>query len=191
MDIDSITLERALTVLGQLLADRGHSYEVVAIGGGSLLLLGQIDRTTKDLDLVALVTSDQFISADPLPQNLLQAAKEVEIALDLGQDWLNTGPTSLLEMGLPPGFQRRMQTRQYRGLTVHLADRFDQICFKLYATVDQGPHSKHFIDLKSLQPTYDELITAKSWCITHDVSEIFAAELNKAIHSLASPHANS
>ena len=37
-------------MLGELLADRGHAVELVAIGGGSLLLLGLIERPTKDLD---------------------------------------------------------------------------------------------------------------------------------------------
>jgi hypothetical protein len=184
MNIDSVTLENALNVLGQLLADRGHYYEVVAIGGGSLLLLGQIERSTKDLDLIALVKSGQLISANPLPQNLVQAAEEVGSALELGKDWLNIGPKSLFEMGLPKGFEMRMHTRRYHGITIHLAARFDQICFKLYAAVDQGPNSKHYADLKSLNPTYDELVEAQSWCRTHDVSEIFAEELNKALESL-------
>jgi hypothetical protein len=104
MEIDSESLEEALTVLGQLLADRGQYYEIVAIGGGGLLLLRLIQRTTKDLDLVALVKNGQLISPDPLPQALLQAAKEVERALQLGNDWLNTGPASLLTVGLPAGF---------------------------------------------------------------------------------------
>lgn len=97
-------------ILGQLLADRGYHYEVVAIGGGSLLLLRLIERTTKDLDLVALLKNGQLISANPLPSPLLQAAKDVGNALELGQDWLNIGPSSLLEGGLPKGFLGRMHT---------------------------------------------------------------------------------
>jgi hypothetical protein len=184
MEIDSESLEEVLTVLGQLLADRGQYYEIVAIGGGGLLLLRLIQRTTKDLDLVALVKNGQLISPDPLPQALLQAAKEVGKALQLGNDWLNTGPASLLTVGLPAGFMDRMHTRHYKGLTIHLADRFDQICFKLYASVDHGPRSKHFADLVSLKPSTDELEQAKSWCITHDVSEAFEAEINKAMESI-------
>jgi hypothetical protein len=138
-------------VLGQLLADKSHYYEIVAIGGGSLLLLRQIERTTKDLDLVALIKNGQFVSADPLPQVLLQAAEEVGKALELRKDWLNIGPAALLKMGLPPGFMNRMHTRHYKGLTIHLADRFDQIFFKLYASVDQGPRSKHFADLNAIE----------------------------------------
>lgn len=134
MNIDAATLENALDILGQRLADQDRHYEVVAIGGGGLLLIGQIIRMTKDLDLVALIESDEFISANPLPKNLLEAINEVGLALDLGKEWINPGPSSLLAMGLPEGFKARMQTRYYGGLTVHLAGRFDQICFKLYPT---------------------------------------------------------
>lgn len=97
MDIDSVTLDNALNVLGHMLADRGLHHEVVAIGGGSLLLLGQVIRTTKDLDLVAVVDKGRFISATPMPHSLLEAAEEVGRALDLGSNWLNVGPASLLE----------------------------------------------------------------------------------------------
>lgn len=193
MDIDAATLEQALETLGQLLADRGSYYEVVAIGGGSLLLLGLMVRMTKDLDLVALVEDNQFISAKHLPKDLACAIDEVGIALELGKGWINAGPTDLLNMGagLPEGFKTRMQVRHYGGLTVFLAGRFDQICFKLYASVDQGPHSKHFADLKYLQPTEAELKEAKSWCITHDVSDEFAEELSKALTSIRDQNANS
>jgi hypothetical protein len=188
MEIDSASLEGALVVLGQLLEDRGCAYEIVAIGGGSLLLLGLVERTTKDLDLVALIEEGRFISAEPLPQALLQAAEEVGKALELGRDWLNSGPKGLLDAGLPAGFMERMHVRYYKGLTIHLADRFDQICFKLYASVDQGPQSKHFADLMHLKPSIDELRQARSWCTTQDLSEVFAGNLNAAlehIHALS------
>lgn len=67
---------------------------------------------------------------------------------------------------------------------MHLADRFDQVCFKLYASVDQGPHSKHFADLLALAPTSNELDQARHWCISHDVSENFASDLEKAVQVL-------
>ncbi len=184
MDINFISLENALKVLGQLLADRGHHYEIVVVGGGSLLLLKLLERTTKDLDLVAVVEKGEFISAKSLPQVLVDAAGEVGRALELGKDWLNSGPAPLFEMGLPSGFETRMHTRHYSGLTVHLADRFDQICFKLYASVDQGPQSKHFSDLMTLKPTTQELEKAKNWCQSHDVSEIFAEMINEVLEAV-------
>lgn len=77
-----------------------------------------------------------------------------------------------------------MHTRLYQGLTVHLADRFDQIYFKLYASVDQGPHSKHFADLLTLKPSADELKQARKWCMSHDVSATFEVEINSVVESI-------
>ncbi len=184
MEIDLVSLENALEVLGQLLADRELHYEVAAVGGGSLLLLGLIERPTRDLDLVALIKDHALISANPLPSPLVQAVEEVGKALDLGKDWLNIGPASLLEMGVPSGFMGRLHVRKYKGLTLYLADRFDQICLKLYASVDQGPQSKHFTDLLALMPTRDELNLAKNWCITQDVSMNFAQNINEVLEHI-------
>lgn len=50
--------------------------------------------------------------------------------------------------------------------------------------VDQGPRSKHFADLKALEPTRGELVTAARWTRTHDVSEAFAGELAKVLEVL-------
>lgn len=183
-EFNSISLQQALVVLGEILSDRKLHYEVVVVGGGGLLLLGLITRPTRDLDLVALVDKGDFVSARSLPKPLIEAINEVGIALKLGKNWINTGPADLFSMGLPPGFSTRMDTQQYGGLTLHLAGRFDQICFKLYASVDQGPHSKHFADLKSLKPTQNELNIAAKWCKTHDVSEEFAKNLSEALVAL-------
>lgn len=153
MDFNSAELEKALILLGEILSDKGHSCEIVAIGGGSLLLLGQLLRPTKDLDIVAVVNKGVLCVSDPLPKALLEAVQNVSVALKLGKDWINCAPSSLMKQGLPSGFTDRMHTRYYGSLVVHLADRFDQICFKLYASVDHGPDSKHYKDLLSLKPT--------------------------------------
>lgn len=181
VQFNSVGLHHALTVLGSVLADRHLHFEVVAIGGGGLLLLGMISRSTKDVDLIALVDHGTFVSAKHLPIPLLEAIAEVGAALQLGEQWINTGPADLFLMGLPKGFADRMSTSTYGGLILHLAGRFDQICFKLYASIDQGPDSKHFADLKLLKPTQAELEEAASWCKTHGVSADFALNLSEAL----------
>lgn len=183
---DSPSLNNALTTLGNILLDRHTHFEIVAIGGGGLLLLGIITRPTKDVDVVALIDKGTFVSAKHLPKPLLEAIAEVGTALRLGQNWINGAPSDLFTMGLPKGFANRMSTRYYGGLTLHLAGRFDQICFKLYAAVDQGPASKHFADLKLLKPTPIELKKAANWCKTHDVSDGFASSLAEALIALGS-----
>lgn len=175
---------RALRTLGDVLAARGHHYEVVAIGGSGLLLLGLVVRPTADVDVVAVVQGDEYRLAKPLPAPLEEAQADVGAALGLGDKWLNPGPTDLLAFGLPEGFQGRVETLEFEGLTVHLAGRFDQICFKLYAAVDQGSRSKHFADLRDLDPSRDELLRAAQWTRQHDPSEGFRSELLEALRSL-------
>ncbi len=184
MKLDSTTLEKALMLLGDRLARLKQLHEVVAIGGGSLVLLGYIDRATRDLDLVAVMKGGSLASANPLPPQLLQAIAAVGAALEIGESWINAGPASLFDTGLPEGFEERLITRKYEGLTIHFAGRLDQICFKLYAAIDQGPNSKHFADLKRIAPTTGELIIAKKWCLTQDVSPEFAMTMQQVLRAL-------
>ena len=67
---------------------------------------------------------------------------------------------------------------------LQIADRRDQIFFKLYAAVDQGPRSKHIEDLRRLKPTADELRAAAAWARTHDPSVAFRVELRGALRDL-------
>jgi len=182
--LDLGSLSNALGAVGDLLADRGHAIEVVAIGGGSLLLLGLIERSTKDLDLVGLVAGGRLVKPVPLPPALSEAVADVAQLMKLSPDWLNAGPASLLDLGLPNGFLERTVRREYGGLAVRLASRYDQVCFKLYAAADDSPRGKHFADLKELAPSADELRAAASWVITHDASEGFRHILDQVLAAL-------
>jgi hypothetical protein len=105
-------------------------------------------------------------------------------ALGLGERWLNTGPSSLMDFGWPEGWEGRLTTRQYGGLCLHLPSREDQTCFKLYAAVDRGPNDKHYEDLKTLEPTQEELLFAARWTVTHDPSEGFRGEIVQCLADL-------
>jgi hypothetical protein len=181
---DHRSLDEALAAVGDLLADRGEHIEVVAIGGGGLLLLGLIERVTKDLDLVALVAGDKLIKPVPLPAALDEAANDVAKLMKLSTGWLNAGPASLLDLGLPAGFLERTVRHDYDGLVVYLASRYDQVCFKLYAAADDSPRGKHFADLKRLVPAPEELRRAAAWAMTHDASEGFRQILTQVLAAL-------
>ena len=164
-------LRQALTALGTLLQDRTLAFEIVAIGGdigGGLLLLGLIDRPTKDLDALAIVENDQYQLAKPMPSELVEAIEDVARVLGLADDWLNPGPTDQLKHGLPVGFRERTTRHEYGALVVHLAARYDQICLKLDAAVDSGRQSTHVKDLIALQPTDAELRDAADWVKKQD-----------------------
>ena len=183
-------LEQALQALADVLAHRHLSYELVAVGGSALLLLGLLDRPTRDLDILAVVEGGRYTTADPLPEPLAAAVRDVGEALGIGAGWVNAGPTGLLDLGLPDGFAGRVETRRYGALVLHVAGREDQIAFKLDAAVDQGPHSKHFQDLRQLGPTPEELVWAPRWSLTHDPSEGYRSGLLAAQSALGIENAD-
>ena len=95
------------------------------------------------------------------------------MARDLGlpRDWINDGPASLVEQGLPEGFSKRLTKVQTgSSLSVYIS-RIDQIHFKLYASADRGGY--HVDDLMKLEPTESEIVEAARWTMTHDVSPAF------------------
>ena len=179
MDFTYENILKALKLLdGRLVLNQSSCYSLVVCGGAALNAMSLVRRTTKDVDIVALISTDnKLIDPAPLPEELLIAAKEVADTLILPQDWLNNGPSSgdggLFRLGLPEGFQSRLK-RSYKGqkLTVYNISRLDQIHFKLYAAVDQYG-SYHASDLKQLSPSEEELIQAIEWATTHDISEGF------------------
>jgi hypothetical protein len=169
-----------------VLEGRGLSNGILIVGGSSLLLLGLISRPTADLDVIGLTVGSDYVKADHIPQPLAQAVADVAVVLELAPTWLNNGPASLMDSGLPAGYEGRTSVRRYSGLEVHIPARVDLICFKLYAAVDQGPGSKHFHDLQELAPTAVELLTAASWCQSHDPSSGFESEMRAALADLTS-----
>jgi hypothetical protein len=132
-------LGESLAVLGESLAERGVTFEIVAVGGGSLLLLGLISRPTADLDVVAFIEAGRYVKPAVLPADLADAARATARVMGIREEWINAGPAALLDFGLPAGFANRTVERRYGGLVVHLAGRRDQVLLKLYAAVDQGP----------------------------------------------------
>lgn len=176
--VDRADLQRALTALGELLFARALRYEVVLIGGGNLILRELVSRpTTKDLDLLGEWTSDGIRRLRPLPGPLRSAIEDVARTYGLAADWINPGPDSLLDLGLPDGFAERLERLDLGGLVIWFAGRFDMVCFKLYAAVDQLGRGRHVQDLRDLAPTSDDLLAAARWTMTHDPSPGFRSGL--------------
>jgi hypothetical protein len=172
--------EELLGALSEQLQAASLNFDLVVIGGSALLARGLVERTTRDVDVVALAGSDGLLSAVELPAGLLRAVATVARDFDIPMNWLNSGPADLLRFGLPRGFEDRWETRTYgEALTVRWASRFDQIHFKLYAAVDQA--GKHLTDLEALEPSHDELISAARWSRRHDPSEGFMSVLTEAL----------
>ena len=190
--LNNESIEKSLVLLGKRLEIEGsESFDIVVCGGSALIITGLIKKRTftKDIDLVGLGYKDPdgkltVRECLELPEPLEKAVKQVARDLGLEEKWLNTGPADLVRLGLPEGFAERLQTRKYGNiLTVYFTGRIDQIFFKLYAAVDQGP-GKHIDDLKELNPTEQELESAAKWAMTHDVSEGFRSALKDMLRKL-------
>jgi len=171
--------DQALRLLnGRLTLAGAPRFNLVVCGGLALAATGLVVRTTKDVDVVALMDdAGDLLDPSPLPHALVLAAHEVAVDLGLQQEWLNNGPSSgdggLFRLGLPDGFVERLTWVTIGDkLTIGFISRYDQIHFKLYAAVDQSG-SYHAEDLRELHPTDAELLDAAGWARTHDPSEGF------------------
>jgi hypothetical protein len=166
----------------QLEAEAVKKLEMVVCGGAALNILGYVERTTKDVDVIAFASRDRngtitLTKAGPLHPPLLRAASRVQKDFNLPDNWLNAGPASVMDLGLPDDIMKRVVTRDYgNNLTIHFLGRYDQIHFKLHATVDQSG-GKHYDDLMALKPSKKELEEAARWTMTHDPSEGYKAVL--------------
>jgi len=187
---DQKDVETILSALGEQFEEiASKPIELLVCGGSALNFLGLVQRATKDVDVLAYVNRNtagevSFISADPLNEKLIMASKKVARDFDLTKNWLNAGPASATDLGLPDGILKRGKTRQYgQRLTIHFMGRYDQIHFKLYAAVDQGA-GKHFDDLLALNPTPGELEQAARWSMTHDVSERYRQVLKDLLNHM-------
>jgi hypothetical protein len=174
--IDDIfeALDRQMGVHG------GEPLGLVVCGGTALFALGLVMRTTRDVDVLGAVLQTQngltIQRITKFPEWLVEAANKVGRDFDLPENWLNLGPASQVESGLPNGFEKRLVKKVYgQYLTVYFISRIDQIHFKLYAAVDQNDY--HVQDLFALKPTENEMEMAANWVVTQDVSEVFKALL--------------
>lgn len=187
--VTALVLEMLHEVFGALadqLAFAGYPVHIVVIGGSGLAGIGAITRATRDVDVVALHRDGRLVSAEPLPDPVIVAARIIARDFRLAPGWLNCAPTSLLDTadGLPAGFASRMITRAFgSALTVSFASRIDQIHLKLYAAADRG-EPRDFDDLRALRPTADELRAAAAWARSHNMPGPFDEDLRRTLHTL-------
>lgn len=185
LEITSNSLDRALGLLGELLAVRSHpAQHFVVCGGSSLLALGLVSQgTTQDVDILARIEADMLVSPRPLQDWLRRAAEDVGGQLDLPPDWLNdqVADATLFSCGLPKGLQQRLTLRVYGPrLSISFISRRDQISLKLHAAVDRDG-GRHLQDLLDLKPTREELLDAARWTRTQDPSDGFRLLLGEML----------
>jgi len=177
MKIGKANVDEIFGALNHQIRIHGGSYiSLVVCGGTALAALGLITRTTKDADVLGLIKESisglEIQRIKKFPDWLSNAAEKVARDFGLPDNWLNLGPASQVESGLPPGLADRLIRKEYgKSLSIYYISRTDQIYFKLYAAVDRNDY--HTQDLFDLNPMEKELEDAAKWVLTQDVSEPF------------------
>jgi len=177
MKIGKANVDEIFGALNHQIRIHGGSYISLVISGGTALAaLGLITRTTKDADVLGLIKESisglEIQRIKKFPDWLSNAAEKVARDFGLPDNWLNLGPASQVESGLPPGLADRLIRKEYgKSLSIYYISRTDQIYFKLYAAVDRNDY--HTQDLFDLNPMEKELEDAAKWVLTQDVSEPF------------------
>lgn len=187
-------VSEALRLVGEILAAQGLEYAVTILGGAALNLLGIVERTTSDVDILGFAVPKHGEAPNqstvqepprPMPEPLVRAAETVARDLGLDPHWLNTGPALQWRVGLPPGLPQRVEWREYPGLWVGVVSRYDLIFFKLFAAADStGTGSVHYQDLMALHPSDGELTDAAAWVATQDASPQFAGVLDVVVRQV-------
>jgi hypothetical protein len=186
--VQSNPIDDALRAAGELLSVEGKLFEIVVVGGASLSLLGFVNRTTDDVDVIATAVRDPDSGAvnlnpppHPLPESLRKAITTVARDFGLRPDWINAEIAAQWRTGLPPGIADDLTWRDYGALQVGLAGRRTLITMKLFAAVDQGPGSVHYQDLVALSPTSQDLEESGRWVRTQDAAPAFAEMVDQVI----------
>ena len=66
--IDAGRVDELLSALSEQLVARGEAHTIAVVGGSALISLELVSRTTRDVDVVAVIEDDQLVSAEPLPE---------------------------------------------------------------------------------------------------------------------------
>ena len=185
-NFDYKNLEFYMKALNSQLKIINKRIELVVCGGSALAAIGLVNRTTNDVDVLGIVErsdSKLIINRASFPKWFKSSIKKVARNFNLPPNWINAGPTSLVDFGLPRGLEERLIGKRFGDyLTVYYISRIDQIFLKLYASVDRGGY--HIDDLMKLKPTNEEIEAAARWSMTHDVSEGYRELLKSLLRRL-------
>ena len=178
------SIEELLNALGALLEAAGQSDSIVIVGGASLNLLGLIQRTTQDVDVVARAERGErdwtFVKAEPFPEPLKTAVGTVARDFGLSEDWMNTKVAG--QWGeLPQFLFQDLEWRTYGSLKVGIAARRTLIALKLHAAVDRDSRSVHYQDLLELSPTDTELEEVRQVVVSQDAGPDFPKLVEEAV----------
>jgi len=144
----------------EFLLQRKLMFETTVVGGAALVMMGVVNRATKDVDCLTPV----------IPLQITNAIKEFAKNEKLEEDWFNSGPASLAK-DLPAGWQgRRVPLFRGKALVLITLGRLDLLRAKIFALLDR---QQDLNDCLAMKPRPDELRTCYPWLRERDLNEMW------------------
>ena len=161
----------------RFLNKKGLKFESIIIGGAALLVMGLINRATRDVDCL-----------DPeIDKRIKVASIEFARMEGIDENWLNNGPLDL-KRDLPTGWKNRVvEIYQGKSIKLYSLGRMDLLRTKLYAYCDRQQDLK---DCISLTPTDNELEEIKLWLIERDANPVWPEHVENSLEVLREEMSN-
>ena len=152
---------------------KGLTFSGIVVGGSALVLLDIIDRSTKDFDLL---DSD-------IPAEILDAAKDFASIENLSEQWLNCGPSELVDY-LPKDWRLNLELIfSGESLTLHTIAMLELLKAKVWAYCDR---TKDYTDIIAMAPSSEELEVVREWLYPLDAHPGCKKWFDKCIEKLNS-----
>jgi hypothetical protein len=170
-------MKDVLAAFDKFLEERDLRFRGTVIGGAALIMMGIIDRATKDVDCLE----------PALPNNIKDAAREFGArykgpGAPLHDEWLNNGPESLIR-DLPKGWEkRRISLFKGRRLKLLTLGRIDLLRAKIFAFCDR---QQDYQDCLAMKPTARELRTVYPWLKDRDLNELWPEHARRSLKAIA------
>ena len=185
-------IDGALQRLGsRLVYEDTDPISLVICGGSAMNVLNVAQRTTRDVDVLAIVEeTESGIVLQPdkaLPDDFREVVAWVAQDLQLEEDWLNMGPKDVLAVyGAPEGMTKRWEEREYGpSLKAFFISRLDQVHFKLLAAMDPKARARHLEDLMyRIKPSEGEVRAAVAWLLDRETSPQFRNRMRLVVGAL-------
>ena len=144
----------------------GETFELMVVGGAAMALSGFKDQT-QDIDL---------LRPERLPASLKAGIAHISKVKRLSLEWINTNAANILRKvkrlkTLPNYFNEISRTIDIgENLKVNLIGRQALIALKLWAATPS--YTKHTVDIKSLNPSKEEIKEAVQFTLSIDNNEL-------------------
>lgn len=193
---DPDDIHGALQRLGtRMLYENVDPIALVVCGGSALKVLNITHRTTRDIDVLAIVdevpSGPELQIGQSLPPSFMELVARVGIDLDQDSDWLSLGPIDVLGIyGVPKGMTDRWHKREYGpSLVIFFIHRVDQIHLKVLAAADPKAPPRHMEDLvQRLKPSAEELQAAVDWLLDRETSSWFRGRIRYVVTEFGHDH---